>query len=322
MKKIGLIILLIVLMIGCNSNKTNQQNSIQMKKEQIHKNAAKPAGQKQMTEQEVKTKVAENVKATVEAGQEKDSVAIKQAIEIIAQTGDAIKLINENKTDEAEKLMAKIVGELEILMAKNPEVALIPVNVTYETRDLVVDIPTVYELTEAAQKAMDEGYYQLARKILSDLASEIVVKTTNLPLATYPDAMKLAVKLLSEGKKDEAMTVLIGALNTLIVVEQHIPLPVLRAEEYIKLAALVMEGDDKDKIEIAVNLLENADYQLKLAEALGYGKRDKEYKELADAIEALKKAIQEKQETKGMFEDLKKKIDAFKTRLFFNKSNG
>ena len=319
MKKILAIIVGVLLVAGCQTTQENK-NQHTMKKEQIHKDVQKPEHTK-MTDAEVSQKVSENVRDQVKAGQEKDTVQIKQAIEILQQTGDAIKLIQEDKIDEAEKVMAKIVGELEILITKNPDLALIPVDVAYETRDLVVDIPTVYKITEAAQEAMDEGYYQLARKILSDLASEIVIKTTNLPLATYPDAMKLAVKLLDEGKKDEALAVLVSALNTLVIVEQNIPLPVLRAEEYIKAAAVVMESDDKDKIEVAVNLLDNADYQLKLAEALGYGKRDKEYKELADAIEVLKKAIQEKQETKGLFDDLKKKIENFKVRLFFNKQN-
>jgi hypothetical protein len=320
MKKLMLLVLASILIPACNNQEKNEKQ-IEMKQEQIHKDVQKPEKQTQMTEQQVSEKVAENIKEQVAAGQEKDTASIKQAVEILKQTDDAIKLINEDKIDEAEKLMAKIVGELEILIAKNPELALIPVDVAYETRDLVVDIPTVYQITEAAQKAMDDGYYQLARKILSDLASEIVIKTSNLPLATYPDAMKLAVKLLSEGKKDEAVAVMVRALNTLVVIEQNIPLPVIRAEEFIKAAALVTEGEEKDKIEIAVNLLENADYQLKLAEALGYGKRDKEYKELADAIEALKKAVQEKQDTKGMFDDLKKKIEDFKVRLFFNKEN-
>ncbi|NPA42853.1 MAG: YfdX family protein [Chlorobi bacterium] len=321
MKKVLILIAGLLLWGACQQEEAGKsQNQHKMKAEQIHKDVQKPEHTK-MTDAEVSAKVSENVRDQVQAEQAEDAEQIKQAIEIIKQTGDAIKLIQEGKIDEAEKLMAKIIGELEILIAKNPELALIPVDVSYETRDLVADIPTVYKLTEAAQEAMDEGYYQLARKILSDLASEIVIKTTNLPLATYPDAMKLAAKLLDEGKNEEALAVLVTALNTLVIIEQNIPLPVLRAEEYIKAAAVVMESDDPDKIEVAINLLENADYQLKLAEALGYGKRDKEYKELAEAIEALKKAIQEKRETKGMFDELKKKIEKFKIRLFFNKEN-
>ncbi len=322
MKKsaITFIVISLLFVSSCQNQSKNNQNSSKMKTEQIHKDVQKPQ-ESQITQAEMQKKVSENISDQVKVGQEKDTEQINQAIEIIQQTAEAIKLIKEEKIDEAEKLMAKIVGELEILIAKNPEMALIPVDVAYETRDLVVDIPTVYEMTESAQKAMDEGYYQLARKILSDLASEIVIKTSNLPLATYPDAMKMAVKLLDEGKKDEAVAVMVNALNMLVVIEQNIPIPVIRAEEYIKAAATVMEGEEENKREVAINLLDNADYQLKLAEALGYGKRDKEYKELALAIEELKKALSEKHETETLFKDLKQKIEDFKVRLFFNKKN-
>ena len=311
----------IVVLIGmssCNEKNKLLKDKNKMKAEQIHKNVQKP-GKPQMTEEQLNKNVSETLQEEVKSAQSESSDNIKAALEILAETQKAVEYIQKNEVQKAEEEIAKIIGQLEVLVAKDPKLALIPVDVQYETRDLVADIQAVYTITEAAQKAMDEGYYQAARKMLNDLASEIVIKTYNLPLATYPDAMKLAVNLLNQGKKDEALAVLVQALNTLVIVEQAIPLPVLRAEEYIKAAALIMEGEDENKIEIAVNLLDNADYQLKLAEALGYGKRDKEYKALAEAIKELKNAIQEKQETKDLFDKLKKQIEDFKQRLFFTK---
>ena len=320
MKKIASIILVLALAAGCQQqNPTTEKTSNTMKTEQIHKNVKKPA-KSAMTDKQMQENVAANVQGEVKQQQKADTANIKQALEILAETQKAVELIAKGKNKEAEDLLAKIVGQLEVLMAKDPKLALIPVDVNYETRDLIADIPAVYAAVESAQKAMDDGYYQLARQILNDLASEIVVKTTYLPLATYPDAIKLAVNLMSQGKKDEASAVLVNALNTLLVTDSHIPLPVLRAEEYIKAAAVAMESKDENKEKTAVNYLENADYQLKLAEALGYGKRDKEYKELADAIDVLKKAIENKEETEGKFNDLKAKISAFKERLFFKKA--
>ena len=320
MKKIASIILVLALAAGCQQqNPTTEKTSNTMKTEQIHKDVKKPA-KSAMTDKQMQENVAANLQGEVKQQQKADTTNIKQALEILAETQKAVELIAKGKNKEAEDLLAKIVGQLEVLMAKDPKLALIPVDVNYETRDLIADIPAVYAAVESAQKAMDDGYYQLARQILNDLASEIVVKTTYLPLATYPDAIKLAVSLMSQGKKDEASAVLVNALNTLLVTDSHIPLPVLRAEEYIKAAAVAMESKDENKEKTAVNYLENADYQLKLAEALGYGKRDKEYKELADAIDVLKKAIENKEETEGKFNDLKAKISAFKERLFFKKA--
>ncbi len=320
MKKIVSIILALALLAGCQQqNSTTNKSTDKMKTEQIHKDVKKPA-KSAMTDKQMQENVSASLQGEVKQQQKADTTNIKQALEILAETQKAVDLIAKAKNKEAEDLLAKIVGQLEVLMAKDPKLALIPVDVNYETRDLIADIPAVYAAVESAQKAMDDGYYQLARQILNDLASEIVVKTTYLPLATYPDAIKLAVNLMSQGKKDEASAVLVNALNTLLVTDSHIPLPVLRAEEYIKAAAVAMESKDENKGKTAVNYLENADYQLKLAEALGYGKRDKEYKELADAIDVLKKAIENKEETEGKFNDLKAKISAFKERLFFKKT--
>ncbi len=320
MKKIASIIVALALLAGCQQqNSTTNKSTDKMKTEQIHKDVKKPA-KSAMTDKQMQENVSANLQGEVKQQQKADTTNIKQALEILAETQKAVDLIAKAKNKEAEDLLAKIVGQLEVLMAKDPKLALIPVDVNYETRDLIADIPAVYAAVESAQKAMDDGYYQLARQILNDLASEIVVKTTYLPLATYPDAIKLAVNLMSQGKKNEASAVLVNALNTLLVTDSHIPLPVLRAEEYIKAAAVAMESKDENKEKTAVNYLENADYQLKLAEALGYGKRDKEYKELADAIDVLKKAIENKEETEGKFNDLKAKISAFKERLFFKKA--
>jgi tetratricopeptide (TPR) repeat protein len=131
--------------------------------------------------------------------------------------------------------------------------------------------------------------------------------------------MKLASAKLDENKNDEAKEILLQALNTLVIKEDIIPMPLLKAEQYLSVAATTMEGTDKTKKEIANILLDNADYQLKLAEVMGYGKKDKEFKEFAKAIKSLKKAIDKDEETKGLFDDLSKKMKDFKERLISKK---
>jgi hypothetical protein len=43
----------------------------------------------------------------------------------------------------------------------------------------------------------------------------------------------------------------------------------------------------------STHILDNADYQIRFAEELGYGKRDAEFKEFSDAIKELKKGGEE-----------------------------
>jgi len=250
----------------------------------------------------------------------KETQNTTEAIAILQETNNVLKFIAEGKTKKAKEQLAKLIGELEILMTRDPSLALVPVGVGYEVNDVVVDIPTVYEITDVAEEAMDDGYYQVAKELMNSLTSELSIKTSYLPLATYPDAMRISAALLEEEKKDEAVAIMLKALNTLVVQEVKLPLPVLRAEEFIKLAAATMLSEEKDKKEAAVLFLDNAEYQLELAEAMGYGKKDKEYKELADAIKELKEAIKTDKETKGLFDKLSKKVKTFKERLFFNKN--
>lgn len=64
-------------------------------------------------------------------------------------------------------------------------------------------------------------------------------------------------------------------------------------------------------------LLDNASYEIKFAESLGYGKRDKEFKELDDAIKEIEKQMTDKSNTneKGLIKKLRDKLGKFKERI-------
>ncbi|NPA42854.1 MAG: YfdX family protein [Chlorobi bacterium] len=275
------------------------------------------AGKTGISKAEMQSRVEESVGKSIREG---DIEETQEAIAVLQKTRDVLALIAQNKIKEAEDVMAEIVGKLDIILAKRPDLALIPVSSTVEVHDVVADLETVEKIMKQVRAAIDKGYYQQAKRVLSDLSSEIIIKTAYLPMATYPDAMKLAAKLLDEGKTREAATVLVQALNTLVIKEDIIPLPVLRAQEYIRQALLVLDNEKtfKENKEVLLALLDAADYQLKLAEAMGYGKRDKEYKELALAIEQIKKYVEKERErkTRKALTKLEEKLKNFKERLF------
>jgi hypothetical protein len=314
-KTVLLLFVLSIIFSGCaqNAQSNGTKNNTEIKKEAPVKPEHAKVSDKQLQEN-----IANTMKDDFAV---KETQSVKEAINILTETNNVLEYIAKDKDKKAKEELAKLIGELEILITKDPEVALIPVNTGYEIKDAVVDIPTVYEITDAAKKAMDDGYYQAAKKLMDNLTSEMIVKTAYLPLATYPDAMRLSAALLDKGKKEEATAILLKALNTLIIQQQEIPLPVLRAEEFIKLSAETMNNDDKNKKETAKLFLDNADYQLQLTEAMGYGKKDKEYKELYETIKDLKKTINDEKESKGKFEKLSEKIKKFKERLFFKKDS-
>ncbi len=272
--------------------------------------------QTQVSQQEMHDKVNKTMQEDFKL---KENPRTKEAIEALNKTQEIIDLIQKDKIDEAKSKLTQLIGELEVLITKDPAASLIPIGINYELKDTIVDIPTAQQVIAEAKEAFEKGYYQVAKTILNGLSSEYVLKISFLPLATYPEAMKLAAALLDEGKKEDALAVLLNAFYILAVQEIAIPLPVLRAEEYIKLAAEAMKAQKEDYKAAAILLLTNAEYQLELAEVMGYGKKDKEYKDLAIAIDELKKAIDKENETESLFDKLSEKIKAFKERLFFDK---
>ena len=67
--------------------------------------------------------------------------------------------------------------------------------------------------------------FPAGRILLYHLTSELRVRTFNLPLATYPDALKQAARLLDEGKNSDASGTLQTALNTLVVIDHVTAIP-------------------------------------------------------------------------------------------------
>ncbi len=303
---------ILTILSGCGQNNidTNKKST-----SEVQDTIVKPE-KSNVTKEQMAKDISESIKKDFEI---KENESNLKALEIVGETQKVINWIDKDKNKQAKDEMAKLIGNLEILITKNPEVVLVPLTTEYSINDIVIDINTAKQIVKDAKKAMKKGYYQAAKELLSGLTSEYNIVTTYLPVGTYPEAMKLAAAKLDENKNDEAKKILLQALNTLVIKEDNIPMPVLKAEEYISVAATTMTGSENSKKDIAAILLDNADYQLKLAEIMGYGKKDKEFKELASAIKTLKKAIKKDKETKSLFEDLSKKIKNFKERLFFKK---
>ena len=239
----------------------------------------------------------------------------EEALSVIGKTHELLKLMEDGKKQKAIDFGHKLIGQLEVLLAKNPSLSFLPVDATFVTDELVTDIGTVRNIVNAAQDAMDDGYYQAATKLLEDLRSEVVISSYYLPTATYPEAIKIAVALLEEGKVKGAIAVLQEVLGTLVVEKTVMPLPVLKAEQMIIEAAKI-DAKDHENADKVVNLLKNARYQLMLAEEMGYGKQDKDYKLLETAIDKLQKSVEAKSDSKGAFDSLKVNIKKFKERLF------
>src|SRR6202035_1385858 len=109
-----------------------------------------------------------------------------------AQTGEstsssrsqnAIKAIAEGKNDQAIAAIERATGKINVLVARNPSTALIPVEVEVTVIDAApIGVKAIREIAKMAEYAVEDRDYPKARVLLRNLTSEIRVRTYNLPL--------------------------------------------------------------------------------------------------------------------------------------------
>jgi len=241
---------------------------------------------------------------------EKRKEVLEEATSAIQETENALKALDEKKNKEALAALEQAAGKLTVILGREPELALAPSDVKEVTYDILGDIDAIKALRAEIEDALDDGRVQQARHLIRNLASETVISVTNIPLATYPDAIKKAVKLIDDGKTDEAKEVLQLALNTLVVTDTIIPLPVVVAEKRLKDAETLAEKADRseeDNKRLA-DLLKDARTELEFAQALGYGSK-KDFKNLYDQIEEIEDKTEGGKSGTGFFTKIKEFIE-------------
>ncbi|MEH1968381.1 YfdX family protein [Nostoc sp.] len=250
----------------------------------------------------------ERQKATDEAQRCVD----QEAVSALKETRNAINAIDQGNTQEALQALERATGKLEILVARYPELGFVPVSAQVNIIDLAPDDSNEIErIRNYIKSTVNEDDFRTARQLLNSLVSEIRTTIFNLPLETYPDAMKEAARLLNEGKTDEAKTVLQLALSTLVVTEVARPLPLLRADIDIMSAVAIADSDR----ERTLRLLEDARNQLRLTQQLGYAKGDPEYAELEQAIQDIERQVRANEKTADPLSRLLEKFSSFFKRI-------
>lgn len=243
-----------------------------------------------------------------EAVKEAEKAIDNDALAAMEQTLKAVKAIAAGKTDEALAAIEQATGKLNVLLARNPQTALIPVDVGVDVIDAApLDAKGVKDRARAAERAVYDKDYPGARVLLAGLMSEIRVRTSNLPLGTYPAALKEAARLLDQKNNKEACATLMTALNTLVVIERVIPLPIAVAQAAIN-DAESMRDKDKDGARQKLNL---AKFEIERAKELGYMGQSPEYAALNKAISDLEQQLKGAGDTGSAFTRLKERIASF-----------
>ncbi len=307
--KYVLSLLALVAVFACNEKPTKQE--LMAKLEPID-SLEKPR-KSYLKEAQFQKSIDEEIQRNIQLANDE---LITDAAEVISTTKDAVKAIADSSYTDAKSHIEKAIGKAEAITALKPDLALAPLDFNIQINDLVSNVPTVKRLTEEAQEALEDGKVQKARELLTGLNSELAITAYKLPIATYPLALKDALVLAKEKKYMEASVLLNSALSTIVIEKKLVPLPLLRAERMLLEVDELLQKDDFDTENVRT-LLDNASYEIKFAEALGYGERDKEFKELDNAIKEIEKQMKDKSNTeeKGLIKKLREKLKNFKDRI-------
>jgi hypothetical protein len=260
--------------------------------------------------QAVSDSVKENVAAESDRHvAEKRKEIAGEAVAALSLTRKALNALEEKNVDVAQTALEKATGKLELLLSRQPDLALAPTDVVVSTRDVLTTIESIEKTKDQAEEALEDGNVQLARALLGRLASEIAIHVTNIPLLTYPDAIKKVSPLIDEGRIDEARATLAAALNTLVVTEHVIPLPFFRASAMLADAEDLSTKENRNEEENRKlsSLVENARYQLEMAEALGYGKKE-DHEQFHEQLDQIERETQGGKSGKGFFDEIKSSI--------------
>jgi hypothetical protein len=273
-------------------------------------NAGHGQGENKVVEKGVQTQ------ADREITQQREKI-VDEAVSAIQDTKKALKALEGKKPEEALKALERATGKLNIILARDPQLALAPIDVAVVTRDVYGTIEQIKQVRKEAKSYLEDGELQKARHLMRGLGSEIVISIDSIPLRTYPQAIVAVTPLIDQGKLAEAKEALQAALNTVVVTEHVLPLPVLRAEEKLTKAEELAQKDGRSEEDNKTlsKLVQATREQLKLAEALGYGTKH-DYKQFESEIEKIEEKTKDGRTAKGIFGTVRTYLSELKRTIF------
>lgn len=230
-----------------------------------------------------------------------------EATAAIAETQHALEAVGHKDKKEALAALERATGKVNILLARNDKAALIPVDFAVEIADTAPqDTKAINNIAEQSRDALKGRHFAEARALLDALRSEVRIRTFNLPLATYPGALLRAAKLVEDGKNDDAARVLTIALDTLLIVDRAISIPLVEVTDQLRAA----DDDVKKKKNAEVGkALAAASTALQRAQALGHVD-DKAAKDFQKQIDDLDRKVKGNEGTGALFSRLRNSVSS------------
>ncbi|WP_300368515.1 YfdX family protein, partial [Hydrogenimonas sp.] len=147
------------------------------------------------------------VKSAKSRAQSKQVEVVQEAVDAVLLTQKVLAALDKKDVEGAKKDLEKAIGKLEVVLAHKDAPALLPIDSSIVAVEYVGDPKSIKAALKLVKDLLDDNKIQEARRLLGTLQSEIDIVTVNLPLVSYPQALKLAAKYLHEGKTKEARDV-------------------------------------------------------------------------------------------------------------------
>ncbi len=225
----------------------------------------------------------------------------KEVMEGLTQTLQAIAALQKNDIKTAKELLAKASENFQKALKANPNLSFVPIAQEIVVKVFQGDVKLIKTIIQKSIELLKNNDTQAARALLIPLQDEMDIITEYLPMKLYPLATKEAAKALDKGNVAKALAILSAGLNTIVVTQVVIPIPLLVAQDLVIAASKL----DKSKKKEALALLEAAKAELEKAVLLGYAKPySKEYQNLKKEIEAIEKEIKGKNEVEKLYEHI------------------
>ena len=312
-KRIGVVLAAVVCGAGwagplARAANTGSSSSAPQTKAPASQSDAQATGDRmqQVTQQRIQSEASE-------ASQRPDVQPVAEALSAVQQTQDAVHLLDQNQPDKAKAALVQALGKTDTLLANHPNLALIPLQSEARLSDTSADDATLKQTGNEIKGLVAQGQFQAARPLLRNFASEIDIDIVSLPIATYPNAIREASKLIDQGKIPEAKASLLAALRTLVVAEKAIPLPIIRAQALVDDVSSQADQKKLDKAQ-ADRFLSQASQQLSLAETLGYGTKD-DFADLQNSIADAKHKVDQSQQPQSVLAHLKSGLKSLHDKL-------
>ena len=294
--------------LGCSATEgKNKSNSPEARSKAAEAPKAEPkSGESRSVDPAVQSEL-ERMEA------EKRATLLKDAQSALDETRNALAALDKGDKQGALAAFERVTGKLDLVVGGDPKMAFAPVSVTTTVLDLYTTPDTVRMAVKQTKDDLSNDQVQQARLLLQDLASEADIHVTEIPLATYPAAIRAVAPLVDAGRTDEAKAALYAVLNTLVIETYVVPLPKIRAEAMLAAADTVANKSDRkeeDNTKLR-SLLDATRHEIQLAEALGYGTKDN-YKPLYAQLDEIQKKTEDGQMGKGLVAKLRQSLKSFR----------